>query len=439
MSVRAYLKGLAAVLLLCSLGTPAAAQEIGQDALGYLGTFAFSDSLRTWDQVKDYSGETVLDHTRDGFIPVGIRLPGGHLLFPSMQAKTIYDDNLFRSPIKVGELRSSLAANAELQSNLSRHMFKVTVGGETVDFKDHKHLNFTNGTVRGDLRLDLDAADSIGASFSSQLSHDDSFLPPAPDVVAAAVPVWTNRAAIGYMHDAGRTALAVGADYQRTYVYDTPTYSGDIADESKGDNDVAGAFALLTYRFSPGYKAFAAGRIDRQLALHERAAYSNNNTYKAEAGVSYELNPLLKFNLTAGYTYVKFDTDLQYNFGTSIFKGSLQWLPTRRLTVTLDASRQLQRTVVGPEFGQLSDTAQLRLQYDVYHNIIGRIDTSLQRNQFIGSTRVDTVWSAGASFDYLFNENLALTLGVEHTERASSDPNFAYDDNRIMATVKLSQ
>ena len=158
-----------------------------------------------------------------------------------------------------------------------------------------------------------------------------------------------------------------------------------------------------------------------------------------EAGISYELDPLLKFSLLAGYNYVKFDTDLQYNYGTSIFKGSLQWLPTRRLTVTLDASRQLQRTVVGPEFGQLSDTVQARLQYDIYHNIIGRVDGSLQRNQFIGSSRIDTVWNAGVSMDYLFNENLALTLGYEHTDRASTDSNFSYDDNRVMATLKLSQ
>ncbi len=439
MSLRACLQGFAALLVLTLAIPPAAAQEIGQDALGYLGTYAFTDSLRTWDQVKDYSGESVLDHTRDGFIAPGVRLPGGHLFYPSVQAKTIVDDNLFRSPDKVGELRSSLAANAELQSNLSRHMFKLTAGGETIDFRDHKNLNFTNGLARGDWRLDLDAADSIGGSFQTQLSHDDNFLPPGPDIVSAAVPVWTNRAAIGYMHDAGRIALALGTDYQRTNIYDTPTYSGGIADESKGDNDIAGAFALLTYRFSPGYKAFVAGRIDRALALNERAAYSNNNTYKMEAGISYELDPLLKFSLLAGYNYVKFDTDLQYNYGTSIFKGSLQWLPTRRLTVTLDASRQLQRTVVGPEFGQLSDTVQARLQYDIYHNIIGRVDGSLQRNQFIGSSRIDTVWNAGVSMDYLFNENLALTLGYEHTDRASTDSNFSYDDNRVMATLKLSQ
>ncbi len=438
MSLRASLKSLAAVLLLCT-ATPAAAQEIGQDALGYLGTFAFADSLKTWDQAKEFGAESVLDHTRDGFLPVGVRLPGGHLFFPSVQVKTEFDDNIFRSPDKVGDLRTTLSANAELQSNLPRHMVKLTIGGDRVDFKDHQNLSFTNGTARADWRLDLNAANSIGGSFQTGLSHDDNFLPAAPDVVSSAVPVWSSRAAIGYMHDAGRTALAVGADFQRTYVYDTPTYGGGIADESKGDNDDLGVFALAIYRFSPGYQAFVAGRIDHRTALHERAAYSNNDNYRVETGLVYEVNPLLKFNVMAGYNYVKHDSDLQYNFGTTIFKAGLQWLPTRRLTVSLNASRQLEQTLKAPEFGQLSEIVQARLQYDIYHNIIGRADASVERDQFIGSTRIDNVWSAGVALDYLFNENLVLTLGYEHRERASNDFQYSFDDNRIMATLKLSQ
>ena len=418
---------------------PASAQQIGQDALSYLGTFAFADSLKTWDQAKEYSAESVLDHVRDGFRASGYRLPGGHMIYPTLQAKTVFDDNLFLTPQKVGDLRSSLGANVELQTSLPRHALKVALGAETTSFKDHSYLDFTNANARVDGRIDVTAADSIGISFQSQLGHDDNFLPVAPDNAAAAVPIWLNRGGVGYMHDAGRTALAIGADYQRTRFSDVLNYDGSTADKAAGDNDIAGAFAFLSYRWSPGYRGFLAGRIDREVLLNERAAYGDNNTYRAEAGVVYELDPLLKFSLYGGYDYIKFDTDAQYNFGTMTFKGQVQWLPTQRLTVTLDAGRSLQRTVVGPEFGQLSDQLRAKAQYDIYHNIIGTLDLSLQRNQFIGSSRVDTQWNAGASVDYLFNENLALTLGYEHIDRASTDSNFSFDDNRFMATLKLSQ
>ena len=444
MSLRAFLSGLTTAVLAAGLGlmafaAPANAQEIGQEALDYLGTFAFADSLRTWDQAKEFNAETVLDHNRDGFVPTGYRLPAGHVLYPSIEAKTIYDDNIFRDVKKVADLRSSVAGNIELQTNLPRHMFKLLADGEFVDFKDHPNLNFANGNVRGDWRLDIDAADSIGGSFQSEYRHDDNFLPIEPDNTSKPVPIWVNRSAIGYMHDAGRTAVAFGADYQRTLLYNVPTYGGAHAEESATSNDIAGAFALASYRWSPGYRLFVAARVDRQMALHEQLAYSNNNTYRTEAGVSYELDPLLQFTLFGGYEYVKFDSDTQYNFGTTTLKGSMQWLPTRRLTVRLDGGRQVQRTVVGPEFGQITDSIHGRAQYDIYHNIVGTLDLSMQRSQFIGNSRVDNQWNAGVSLDYRFNENLALTLGYEHTDRASTDSKFTYDDNRFMATLKLSQ
>jgi hypothetical protein len=361
------------------------------------------------------------------------------MLYPSLQAKTSYDDNIFLNKNKVGDLRSSLAANAEFQATLPRHMFKVTVGGEFVDFKDHPNFNFSNGNARVDFRIDIDAADTLGGSFQSQLGHDDNFLPIASDHTSGAIPIWINRGAFGYMHDAGRTAIAAGVDYQRTLIYDTPTYGGGIADESAGDNDIAGAFGLLSYRWSPGFQALFAARVDRDVHLHDRASYADNNTYRTEAGISYEFDPLLKFTLFGGYDYIKFDTAAQYDFGTATVRGTMQWLPTRRMTVNLELSRQLQRTVVGPDYGQLADAIHGRVQYDIYHNIIGTLDLALQRNQFIGSSRVDTQWSAGASVDYLFNENLALTLGYQHIDRVSTDSDFTFNDNRFMATLRLSQ
>jgi len=79
------------------------------------------------------------------------------------------------------------------------------------------------------------------------------------------------------------------------------------------------------------------------------------------------------------------------------------------------------------------------VQYDIYHNILGTIDFELQQNQYIGTDRLDKTWQAGVSLDYLFNENLALTLSYQHTDRVSTDSDFTFNDNRYMARLKLSQ
>jgi hypothetical protein len=429
---------LAAAATLVSAG-PATAQEIGQDAISYLGTFAFATSLQTWDQAKQLGAEPVLDHTRYGFKPIGITMPMGHMLFPYVKAATQYDDNILLTPDKTADLRTNLGAGFDWQANLPRHMLKVTGNTEAVRFKNHGNLDYTDGNIRADFRIDIDAADTIGGTLVSTYGHDDTFLPIEPKNAAAAVPIWSNRVGIGYMHDAGRTALVTGFDITDSQIFDVPTYGGGIADKSAGSSTDYGIFGFLSYKFSPGYRTFASVRLDRQVMKRPDVAYANNNSYRAESGLVYELDPLLKFTLYGGYQLVHFDDASQYDLSTFTFQGSMEWQPTQRMTISLDGGRRLQKAEIENTFGSIIDDAHGKLEYDIWHNIIATLNGSLQRKEFIGGNRTDWQWSAGASVDYLLNENLALTLGYQHIDRVSTDSTYDFDDNRFMATLKLSQ
>ena len=435
-------KWLAACLsLLALMQTPAEAQSIGQEALSYLGTYAFSDSLHTWDQNKEFSAETVLDHSRDGFVPDGYVLPAGHMFYPSIGAKSVYDDNLFLQPGagKIGDIRESVSPGFLWQAALPRHMFQIEADGDVVRFQNHPNLNFVNANVKADWHLDIDAADTVGGTFQARYGHDENFLPIDPADPAVALPNLSTRAAVGYSHEAGRTGLTVGADWGKNTYADVQSYGGDTLDEAANDNTIVGAFSLLSYRWSPGYRAFLAGRIDRELLTYARSAYANNTSYRGEMGVVYEMDPLLQFTLYAGYQYIKFDDPSQYNISTPTYKIAAQWLPTRRMTVTFDAGQQVSQTVQGYIFGELSSQAHGRVQYDIWHNIVGTIDGTYETDQYIGSTRLDHQWSATAGLDYLLNENVALTLSYQHTERASNEDKYDYNDNRYLLALKFSK
>ena len=432
---------LGAALITFFVGNAAIAQEIGQEALSYLGTYAFSDSLHTWDQAKEFSAETVLDHTREGFVPSGYMLPGGHMLYPRATAQTVFDDNLFLQPGagKVGDIRESVSPGFLLQAALPRHMFQIGVDGDIVRFQNHPNLDFVNATVKADWHIDIDAADTIGGTFQTRLGHNENFLPIEPGSPSVALPNLSSHAALGYSHDAGRTALTTGVDWQHSTYADVQSYAGAMLDEAANDNNIYGAFSLLSYRWSPGYRAFVAGRIDRQLLINERSAYANNTSYRGEIGLIYEADPLLQFTLYAGYQYIKFDDVRQYNIATPTYKVGVQWLPTRRMTVTFDAGQAVQQTVQDYIFGELSSQAHGRLQYDLWHNLTGTIDGTYERDQYIGSSRRDTQWSASAGLEYLLNENFALTLNYQHTQRNSNETKYDYDDNRYTVALKFAK
>jgi hypothetical protein len=422
------------------LATAARAQTIGQDALGYLGTFAFSDSEHTWDQ-KTYGAGTVQEHLPDGFMPTGYQLPNGDLLFPTITASETYDDNLFQQPTsgRVADWRSSLATSLDYRPNMQRNLFAFHADANDVTFRNNPNLDFVNANAKIDWNINIDAADTIGGTFQVQYGHDEDFLPIEPQNPARALPDLSTKAAIGYAHDAGRTSVSTGLDIERNIYANVPSYGGPLLDEHANDNTIAGAFADMNYRWSPGYRLFAAVRADRQVYMNERSAFNNNDEYTGEVGLVYERDPLLQFTSYSGYQYINFDNSNQANIGSPTFKIALQWLPTQRMTVNFDATQQLQRTLNGPEFGDLSDQVHARLRYDIWHNIDGVLDATYQDNQYIGSKRVDKTLTASAIAEYFINENLALTLSYQHEENASNETQNSFVDNRYMVALKLSQ
>ena len=436
----AALRRIVCLLLVLTAMPPAVrAQSIGQEALGYLSTFAFGKSLETWDQVKNFSAETVLDHNREGFRPSGMKLPGGHVLMPTLTGRMIFDDNIYREADKVGDLRTQVIGRTVLQTNLPRHALKIELDAMQDSFAVHDNLNSFNGGGRLDFRVDVTAADSIGASFESHLGHHEDFDSPGVDVPATPVPAVVTRGSAGYLHDAGRAYLALGGDFRREQIYDVRTFGGAMTDVSLASNDATGAFAFLGYRFSPGYRAFLAARGERFTYHQPSTDYGDHNTYLAETGLVFELNPLLQFTVYGGYEMVRFDETWRPNFGTTIFRGSLQWLPTRRMTIKLEAGQKLQEASSKYAYGALLQDATAHLEYDIYHNLTGILDLDVRNIALIGNSRQDFEWKAGGSLEYLVNENLALTLGYEHVTRVSNETKFNFDDNRFMATLRLSQ
>lgn len=425
------------------LATPptAAAQDIGQDALNYLETFAFKDSLHTWDDAKLFGAEMVSERTREGFLPQGIMVPGGHLLLPSVGLATTYDDNIYLAPhgLQEGDLRYDVTPRIAFVSDLPRHMINVDLQGRFAGFASHPDLNYEDGSARLDWRLDIDAADVIGGTASSNYGHEDRFYVASPLNAAGPIPIWINRAAINYAHDAGRMALATGLDWERTSFYDIHAYDGSLIDEQKGDSTLIDGWALLRYRMSPGYSAFLAGKAGHTTYVNDRSRDGDNTSYRGETGLTWEASPLLKVTVAGGYDYFDYDNPAVVDVGAVAFRGEITWLPTTQLTLRLEGRHNLSQTVLDPLLGFQGDVVSLHADYDVWHNVVLHGDASFEQDAFLGSPRVDQLWSAGASLDYLMNPNVLFTFAYEHRTRESNDDSYDFDDNRFMAKVTLSE
>jgi uncharacterized protein (PEP-CTERM system associated) len=108
------------------------------------------------------------------------------------------------------------------------------------------------------------------------------------------------------------------------------------------------------------------------------------------------------------------------------------------MTVKLEAKQGIEQSSGGGVFGLLSTTYNGVVQYDVFHNAELKLELTRYEQEFLGTSRLDNSWIAGAQLDYWVNRNAKLTFGYEYRNRDSTDDALDYEDNRFRAGVKIS-
>jgi hypothetical protein len=331
-----------------------------------------------------------------------------------------------------------VAPNIKVLSQLPRHMINVDIGGRFSGFRQFDDLDYTDGHAFVEGLLDIDAGTVIGGTAQTSLTHEDAFAAEAPRAGAEPVPLLTNRIELGFLRDAGRLTALLGGELRYEDFGDVRAYDGSTLDQDIRDNTLYAGFARLGYRFSPGYTGYVAGRVDRQLFTLEEVQSQNSTRYKGEVGLQLEANPLLRFIVSSGLAFQDIDGSTTADTAASIWRGEMQWLITQRMTLTLEASRGLELSTQEGTTGLLTTALAGTLQYDLFHNAEVKLQLSHYDQEFLGSSRLDSLWIAGAQFDYWLNRNAILTLGYEYRTRDSTDDLLDYEDNRLMGRVRLA-
>ena len=87
--------------------------------------------------------------------------------------------------------------------------------------------------------------------------------------------------------------------------------------------------------------------------------------------------------------------------------------------------------------GVTQTSAKIRADYEVYHNLVLSGSLALREDEYAGSDRADTYYTAGASLDYYFTKNWLFTFGYEHQVRDSTVDSLDMHRNRVMVGAKL--
>ena len=155
-----------------ALATLPVAKALALDLDGDMGliteTVASRDRLKSYDSIKLYGAERVADRNRQYVLPDGI-LAGNYLIFPSLGAAVVYDDNIFKSN---ADKRSDvlLVPNGAIQETDSGPQVDLKNGTETkpvqikIGLVGDSFTEVTSGLKEGDVVM-LAAPRARGGGF----------------------------------------------------------------------------------------------------------------------------------------------------------------------------------------------------------------------------------------------------------------------------------
>lgn len=430
-----------AVAVAVSAGAePALAQSLNVDGSDGLitDTIANRERMRTWDAAKIYGAGTVREHDRAFNEPDGIR-SGNYMIYPTIGAQVTYDDNIFASDaFKKSDLRSDTTAGLLFRSDLPRHVLDFSLDGKIVNYLENTDQNYENYQAKVDGALHFDSAHTISAGLLSELVHEERDDPLAPTSAGEPVPVWHNRVAAGITRDAGRlygTLSGAAEDFNYSNVKGT---DGTTLDQDARDTSIYSAQLKMGYRFSPGYEF--VGKIRGSVDDNHATGDLNRDatTFEAMAGLAFESDPLLRWRILGGYGTKDFERDQLAPINTSLLQADLQWLPTERLTIYGTVSRFLsEATNVDESGGVVQTRAQLRADYEIYHDLVLSGSLEYRNYDFKGIARADDIYAARIGLEYYYTKNWLFTFGYEHQIRDSSDDLLDMTRNRFMIGAKL--
>ncbi|MGP8154016.1 MAG: outer membrane beta-barrel protein [Smithella sp.] len=247
---------------------------------------------------------------------------------------------------------------------------------------------------------------------------------------------------VNYRNDIYQTSASVSENSIENYINPFITYWFDERNGMHLDY----AYTNGDFEASPdlnGQKVTARymNRLNQNATAFVEGAYTNEsfalssgdyNIYEPSLGLSYVFTPSLKASAQIGYYWMEYlNQDPKYNGLT--FKADLT--NTDALALTTYA--------LHIQGGYIEDyfTSQ-NLGFQKYYRATGSINHylekrfsvgcsgSVERVEYVGQERVDTIWGVGASASYQLLKWLTLSLELSHNADESNSSIDEYIDNR---------
>ena len=421
-----------------SLAAPARAVDQGSDPLPLDRTVAERMFMRNWDNSQRYGAETVSNRDRRQLQPDGLRA-GNFMVFPTLGTTVVFDDNVYAtSKNRTADVSYQIVPVVVVRSELPRHVFDFATGAKFTQHVNHGNLDTADAFFNAGGGLHFDNSHTLAFNLLSEFNHEDLASSDAPKNAIEATPYFHNRATVGLKRDAGRLYASIGSTFERWDYQDVRARDGSIINQSERDKQLVSAQTTVGYRFSPGFEFNTKFRALRQMSIGHPVLDKSATGYEALAGLTAQLNPLVRWHLLGGYGIRDFDSTTIGRSTTSMFEAGVQWLPTQLMTISANAKRGYSEGVDSDGGGARIDTVlNTTLQYEVLRNLVFTLGGEYAIADYLADPHRARSIKGRIGAEYYYTKNILFSMTYEHTVKRSDVADENFERNRIWLGAKL--
>jgi hypothetical protein len=348
----------------------------------------------------------------DPYAPLGVRA-GGFTLYPAIELIGGYNTNPAQSSDAKGASLYSIAPELQAQSNWSRHELKADLRGSYTGYSPDSDPSLSRPNINGkvDGRVDVTKLTRIDLGGRVQVATDN---PNSPNLQAglSRLPVYTTYGGTaGLGQKFNRFDLSLKGDAERTVYQDSSLTDGSTASNEDRNYDQYTVTLRGGYELSPGLMPFVEGSTDARkhdLATDFSGYQRNSKGMTGKVGATFELSRLLSGEVSLGYTQRKYDDARLDNLSGLIGDASLVWSASALTTVKFTAKSSVGEATTPGVSGVLYRDAGLQVDHSFRRWLIGSIKLGFGLDDYIGMSREDKRYAAGAGLTYKLNRSTQI-------------------------------
>ncbi|GAA0553810.1 hypothetical protein FHS83_001664 [Rhizomicrobium palustre] len=383
----------------------------------------------------------VMERARPAYDAKGIPM-GGFRLFPNLDTKSSYDDNVFKTSSPVSDWFFTISPTLRLQSQWGRHFLEVYGGSNVYQYATQTGQNLADWRVGTDGRVDISRAANVSMNTYYEHQHELWSAPNSTGFQAAPNQYFHAHAETVADYQPNRLGFGAGFAFDNYNWQTTPMIGGGKLFNEDRNQDAYHAYAKVYYDFSPGYSGYLKASYDERdyANLFDRTGSDrSSHGYRLDGGVNVKISHLVSGEVFVGY--------LQQNYAQHIgvplkdisgfdYGLQLDWYLSPNLTMHVSGERTLEDVVLAGISSADNRRVAMGLDYEFRPNIILQLGGVYNNVAYAGSNRTDEVPGVNVGIKYLINRYASLNFAYDYGSRSSNLGAFNYHDNT--ASVGLS-